>query len=86
MLVIQVNLTNGQHQKSCLMNLMKNLDSHETLVLLAIIICAINTTPFTKMDLNKVGGVREYFAIHHIVRFQSGAKKHFTKVKIQTHL
>ena len=32
------------------------------------------------------GGVREYFAIHHIARYPNGAKKHFMKVKIQTHL
>ena len=36
--------------------------------------------------LDQAWGGRECSAIRHIVRFQSGAKKHFMKAKIQTHL
>lgn len=36
--------------------------------------------------LDQDWGGRECSVIRHIVRFQSGAKKHFMKAKIQTHL
>ena len=36
--------------------------------------------------LDQDWGGRECSAIRHIVRFQNGAKKHFMKAKIQTHL
>ena len=36
--------------------------------------------------LDQAWGGSECSAIRHIVRFQNGAKKHFMKAKIQTHL